>query len=95
MADEEAFSSMFLLCVWQAASLGGRQSQNQGCAYLHLNVKEIVPYVFEVHILRTEVKQMEKVRYYLILHNNSENVLMDELMCVFARSGSSVADKIK
>lgn len=56
MADEDAFSSILFLCVWHAASWGGRQSQNQGRAYLHLNVKEIVPYVFKIHILQTKVK---------------------------------------
>lgn len=48
---------MFLLSVWLDVSWSRRHSQNHGCANLHLNVKEVVPDVSEIHILRKKNKK--------------------------------------
>lgn len=61
MADEDAFSWMFLLGVWLDVSGSRRHSQNHGCADLHLNVKEVVPDVSEIHILRGKNKKKRHI----------------------------------
>lgn len=59
MTDEDAFSWMFLLSVRLDVSGSRRHSQNHGCANLHLNVKEVVPDVSEIHILRKKTRRKD------------------------------------
>jgi len=51
MFDEDALPRGVLLRVGLDFSGGGGHGQNHGCADLHLNVEEVVPDVFEIHIL--------------------------------------------
>lgn len=51
VTDEDAFSWVFLLSVGLDVSGSRRHGQNHGRANLHLNVKEVVPDVSEIHIL--------------------------------------------
>lgn len=57
MFDEDALPGVFLLCVQLDVSGGRGHSQNHGCADLNLNVEEVVPDVFEIHILGRKTKQ--------------------------------------
>lgn len=57
MTDEDAFSWVFLLSFWLDVSGSRRHGQNHGRANLHLNVKEVVPDVSEIHILWEKKKK--------------------------------------
>lgn len=60
MTDEDALPRMLLLGVRLDVGGGGGHSQNHGCADLHLNVKEVVPDVSEIHVLRAKKTRGEK-----------------------------------
>lgn len=63
MFDKDALPCMFLLRVWLNVNGGRGHSQNHGCADLHLDVEEVVPDVFEIHILyKTRREKGEKRR---------------------------------
>lgn len=56
MFDKDAFPGMILLCVWLAVSWGRGHGQDHGCADLHLDMEEVVPDVFEIHVLQRATK---------------------------------------
>ena len=59
MFDEDALPRMFLLCIWLDVTGGGGHSKNHGCTDFNLNVEEVVPDVFEIHVLRSKTKNYE------------------------------------
>lgn len=62
MFDEDALPGVFLLCVQLDVSGGRGHSQNHGCADLNLNVEEVVPDVFEIHILGRKQNKIGSLR---------------------------------
>jgi len=56
MFDEDTLSDMSLLCLWLDVRWSRGHSQNHCCADFHLNMEEVVPDVFKIHILLNKAK---------------------------------------
>ena len=56
MLDEVALCQGLLVWLPDLRAVARGQGQDHGSADLHLDMQEVIPYIFEVHILQRRVK---------------------------------------